>query len=196
MGKKATVLLLALLALGAAAPQPSGAIDGFALGAGFNGAVALTRRELLPAKAQAAGSLALLIDIPLYSSLFFEAAWQLHGVLASSLSGGFQYRGHWGNALRLAAGGGFALPHSGALSLELGASAGASLNVDRYALTRLSFFYPGVFLEPYLELYWSRLGKNSFKAVLPLDWYFRKDLEISLSIGIGLQWRYYIIRTR
>ncbi len=189
-------MLLALLALGAAAPHPSGAIDGFAVGAGFNGAVALTRREQLPAKSQGAGSLALLIDIPLYSSLFLGIAWQLHGTLASNLSGGFQYKSHWGNGLRLAAGYGFALPGSGRPALELGTSAGASLNYDRYTLTWLTFFYPGMFLEPYLELCHPGPGKNSLKVVLPLDWYFRKDLEISASIGIAVQWRYYIVRTR
>ena len=46
--------------------------------------------------------------------------------------------------------------------------------------------------KPYLEFYNPKRAKHSFSLVLPIDYYFRKDIEFSAAIGIGVVWRYYL----
>jgi hypothetical protein len=194
---KKTTLLFFFLALIMILPTPLRGITGLALGVGTQGGVALTDYpdEFFTPKAQAVGAMTALLDIPLFSSLALGFGLQLHSTMASNLSGGWRYRSHWGGGLRLSAGYGVQLPASfRPLQMELGASAGGSFNFDRYTWTTLTFYYPGVFLEPYLEFYTPKREKHSFTLVLPIDYYFRRDLEFSGSIGIGLLWRYYLKR--
>jgi len=191
---KKTTLFLCFLIFAVVPPTPVQGITGFALGVGTHGGVALTDHpdEFYTPKAQAVGAVTALLDIPLFSSLSLGFGLQLHTTKASSLAGGWSYRSHWGGGLRLSAGYGVQLPASSRpLQLELGASAGASFNYDLYTWTTLYFFYPGVFLEPHLELYNPKRERSSIALVLPIDYYFRKDLNFSGSIGFGVLWRYY-----
>lgn len=142
-------------------------------------------------KAQAVGLIAAALDIPLFSAFSLGIGLQLHGVTASNPAGGWIYRSHWGGGLRLSAGYGFLLSEpSRPLQLTLGLAAGGSFNVDLYTLTTLFFFYPGVFLEPYLELDHSSRKHSSVALVLPVEYYFRRDLEFYGSVGFGVLWRY------
>jgi len=193
-----TTLFLCFLIFALVLPTPVTGITGVALGIGTHGGVALAddpvgfSPDFYTPKAQALGAVTALLDIPLFASLSLGFGLQLHTTTASSLAGGWSYRSHWGGGLRLSAGYGVQLSSSSRpLQLELGASAGASFNFDRYTWTTLFFFYPGVFLEPYLELYNPKRERSSIALVLPIDYYFRKDLDFSGSIGIGVVWRYY-----
>jgi len=193
-----TTLFLCFLIFALVLPTPVTGITGVALGIGTHGGVALAddpvgfSPDFYTPKAQALGAVTALLDIPLFASLSLGFGLQLHTTTASSLAGGWSYRSHWGGGLRLSAGYGVQLSSSSRpLQLELGASAGASFNFDRYTWTTLLFFYPGVFLEPYLELYNPKRERSSIALVLPIDYYFRKDLDFSGSIGIGVVWRYY-----
>jgi hypothetical protein len=191
---KKTTLLFFFLILAMVLPTPLSGITGPVLGVGIHGGVALTDHpdEFFTPKAQAVGAVTALLDIPLFSSLSLGVGLQLHSAMASSLSGGWRYRSHWGGGLRLSAGGGLQLSSaSRPLQLELGASVGGSFNFDLYTWTTLFFYYPGVFFEPYLEFYNQKRAKHSFSLVLPIDYYFRKDLDFSGAIGIGVVWRYY-----
>ena len=194
---KKTTLFLCFLIFAVLLAAPVGGIGGLALGLGTHGGVALTDHpdEFYTPKAQAVAAMTALLDVPLFASLSLGVGLQLHTTTASSLAGGWSYRSHWGGGLRLSAGYGVQLPASSRpLQLELGASAGGSFNYDLYTWTTLFFYYRGVFLEPYLELYNPKREKHSFALVLPIDYYFRRDLEFSGSVGIGVLWRYYLKR--
>ncbi len=142
-------------------------------------------------KAQAVGLIGAALDIPLFSAFSLGIGLQLHGVTASNPAGGWTYRAHWGGGLRLSAGYGFLISEpSRPLQLTLGFSAGGSFNVDLYTLTTLFFFYPGVLLEPYLELVPSSRKHSSIALMLPIEYYFRRDLEFYGSVGLGVVWRY------
>ena len=192
---KKTTLFFCFLVFAFVLPTPVTGITGVALGIGTHGSVALTDHpdEFYTPKVQAAGAVTALLDVPLFSTLSLGFGLQLHTTTASSLAGGWLYRPHWGGALRLSAGYGAQLSSSSrALQLELGAAAGGSFNFDLYTWTTLFFYYPGVFIEPYLEFYNPKRAKHSFSLVLPIDYYFRKDIEFSAAIGIGVVWRYYL----
>jgi hypothetical protein len=169
------------------------------VGLGLQSGVALADEPVGPGypsgfytpKAQAVGSLSALLDIPLFSAFSFGIGLQLHGFTASSPAGGWTYRAHWGGGLRLSAGYGFELTEpSRALRLRLGVSAGGSFNLDLITYTTLFFYYPGIFLEPYLEFDNPKREKRSIALVLPIDYYFRRDLEFYGSVGLGVVWRY------
>jgi hypothetical protein len=192
---KKTTLFLCFLIFTFVLPAPMEGIGGLALGIGAQGGVALTDHpdEFYTPKAQFAGAVTALLDIPLFSTLSLGFGLQLHTTTASSLAGGWLYRSHWGGGLRLSAGYGVQLlTSSRPLQLELGATAGGSFNFDLYTWTTLFFYYPGIFIEPYLEFRNLKRENHSIALVLPIDYYFRKDLRYSGSIGIGVVWRYYL----
>jgi hypothetical protein len=193
MVKKTTLRALLLFSLIVLPTAPACWADRPILGLGILGGVAVTDApgEFFSPKAQAAGALGVLLEVPVHSWLPIGIAVQLHATTVSGLSGGWGYRSHWGGDLRLSGGyrwGPSAPPDS--LQLRFGLSAGASLNFDLYTWTTLYFFYPGVFLEPHLELHSPAMKRHSIALVLPIDYYFRRDLDFSGSIGLGVFWRY------
>jgi hypothetical protein len=204
MARKTTLLVLLLIAVvfplaAADAEVRSARTERTALGFGILGAVALADEPLGPGypsgfytpKAQAVGALNALLDVPVYSGFSLGAAFQLHAVTASSLAGGWSYPAHWGGGLRLSAGYGFELTEpSRPLRLRLGTSVGGSFNFDLQSLTTLLFYYPGIFLEPYLEFDSPKRKKRSVALVLPIDYFFRRDLGFYGSIGVGVVRRY------
>jgi hypothetical protein len=169
------------------------------LGIGVQGAVAVADEPVgsgYPAgfftpKAQAVGAISVSLDLPVFPGISLGLGLQLHGATASNPAGGWTYRAHWGGAIRVSAGYGSELSRPcDALRLSLGACAGGSFNFDLMTFTTLFFYYPGIFLEPYLQLDHSRRKKSSVALVLPIDYYFRRDLEFYGSIGLGVVWRY------
>jgi hypothetical protein len=200
-----TILLLLLLT---GSLPPLGAEDAFpggernwrpVLGLGILGAVAVADEPVGPGypedyftpKAQAVGALSASLDLPLFSGLFLGLGLDLHGATASNPAGGWTYRGHWGGGLRLAAGYGFELSRpAGTLRLRLGTTAGGSFNYDLVTFTSLFIYYPGIFLQPYLEFDNPKRKRRSIALVMPIDYYFRRDLEFYGSIGLGVVRRY------
>jgi hypothetical protein len=197
MNKKTTVLLLTLVLCSAAVPRPAGAIEGLAFGLGLGGALTLTNGEgdYLTTKAQAAGNVSLLLDIPLFPSWFLSLGFDLHNTSVSGFSGGWYYRSHLGNGLLVSAGYKHELPATKkGIERSIGTSLGGSFNFDRYKLTGLLFFYPGLFLEPFFELGFPKAPRHSLSLLVPFEYYFRKDLAFSGSLGIAVLWRYYLTR--
>jgi hypothetical protein len=192
----AALLLIGFFLLPAAAFAAERTV-GPALGLGVLAAVAVADDPLggspdfFTPKAQAAGAVRGVLDIPLFAALKLGIGFQLHGTTISSYSGGWVYKSHWGGGLRLSAFYGFPLSApSRPLRLTLGAGIGGSFNVDLYTFTTLFFFYPGIFVEPYLELDHSKRTNSSLTLVMPIDYYFRRDLGFYGSIGVGVIWRY------
>lgn len=169
------------------------------LGLGILGAVAVADEPVgsgypegfFTPKAQVVGALSTSLDLPLFSGLFLGLGLELHGATASNPAGGWTYRAHWGGGLRLAAGYGFELSRpAGTQRLRLGTSAGGSFNYDLITFTSLFFYYPGIFLQPYLEFDNPKRKRRSIALVMPIDYYFRRDLGFYGSIGFGVVWRY------
>ena len=185
-----TFFLLFVISSGPIWPE----IRGLALGAKFGADVGLTRDSRFALKAQAGGNLGLMLDFPIVTPLYAGLSFTFHRTWASSLKGGIIYRGYSGIDSRL-----FLIlkglinAEAGPLNLLLGGAGGASARFDKYQYTLLYFFYPGVFLEPFLELQiipW----KSSLQVSLPIDWYFRKDLVVSASAGLAVVWKLYVLR--
>jgi hypothetical protein len=200
-----TILLLLLLIgslvpLGAEEASPDGERRWRpVVGLGILGAVAVADEPVGPGypegfftpKAQAAGALSASLDLPVFWGLFLGLGLELHGATASNPAGGWTYRAHWGGGLRLSAGYGFELSRpAGAKKLRLGVSAGGSFNYDIITFTSLFIYYPGIFLQPYLELHNPERKGRSIALVMPIDYYFRRDLEFYGSIGLGVVWRF------
>jgi len=191
----ATLLLAALCGpagWGQSAPRAAQTLAGPALELGLLGRAVFTRGESLPLKVQAAGAASLRGEIPVMPSAALGLGLDGHDTLGSSLAGGWQYSGHLGCGLRLY--GRVRGPlgsTSGGRTPYLGAATGVSLNYDRHTYTDLYFFYPGWFLEPQLELQLRPGGRSGLALSLPLDVFFRKDLDLSVAVGLGVSWRLY-----
>ena len=200
-----TILILALLGCIVLPPAMAeeaaegGRIWRPVLGLGILGAVAVADEpvgagypeDFFTPKAQAVGALRASLDLPLFSPVALGIGFQLHGVTASNPDGGWTYRAHWGGAIRLRGSYAFRLGEpSRPLQLSLGISAGGSFNFDLVTYTTLFLYYPGIFLEPYLELNNVKRKNHSLALVLPIDYYFRRDLELYGSIGFGVVWRF------
>jgi hypothetical protein len=184
--------LLLLPPLAAAPLSLDPAIRGFALGLRSGGAVALTESPLFPMKAQAAWQAGAMSEFALFGFIALGISLDYHYTAASDLAGGFLYRGHGGFCPGLYLSVKAPLIRSAKrMALYGGAAVGGSANFDRYSLTELYFFYPSLFLEPFLEFHFPRLGPNTFCLSAPLRLDFRRDLERSLAIGLAVSWRYH-----
>jgi hypothetical protein len=188
-------LCLLLSVLAAAPVSSSPERRGLALGARGGGGVALTESFWFPRKAQGFWEIGALAEFPLFSVLALGLSLAYRYTAASDLAGGFLYRGHGGMSpglyltVKTPPG-----PNPARISLQGGAAAGAAASFDRYSLTRLYFFYVSIFLEPFLELHFPRLGPNTFSLAAPARLDLRRDLESSFAFGLGLIWRYYPAR--
>lgn len=182
-----------LAALSAVFPVPLRAfspVGGAALGAGLQAGAAVARSPYWPANSQSWISLRLLLETALVSPLGLGFSLGYRFVEESEPASGVLYRGHRGlevatfllfrsvlDADRPAARGGIAI--------------GGSANFDVYNRTELLFFYPSLTAEPYLELPSESPPRHTFGLGLPCRLDYRKDLELSASIGLELSWRWY-----
>ncbi len=201
-GRPAAAVLAALLlpALSAAAGTlvPAAArriaspIRGLALGAGEGAGVALARSPYWPLNVQPWYTVNLSLDVPVVS--FFGLGFSLgfRGTGDSDPATGVLYRGHHGLETGAYLYGRGRLARTGdRLDLRGGIIAGSSANFEVYSLTELLFFYPSLLWEPYLELHFPRLGAHTFSLSLPARLDFRRDLDLSASVGLGLRWLWY-----
>ncbi len=159
---------------------------------GAAGGGAFTRDERFPMKPQWDINLGAAADLPIGQTLSLGLGLAFHNTAASSLDGGFLYRGHSGMDSRL-----YLTAERILLPFRLrdfriypGLSAGFLARYDKYELTTLYFFYPGIFLQPFVEV--GKAGRLSLVVSLPLDYYFRRDLKLSLSASLGMSLRWYL----
>jgi hypothetical protein len=138
---------------------------GAAVGLRALGGLELTPIEPFQAKAQGAVVGGAFVETRFNRWLGLGLSVGTHYAAPSNLSGGFLYRGHWGTELRpYLSFRWFERPASGVLELAAGNLLGPVLRYDAYLLTYRYFFYMGVGLEPYLELYFSKgdpVGRHS-----------------------------------
>jgi hypothetical protein len=186
-----TTLIVLLLAIFTTLPRTrvhAGEKPVLGLGGSGGATLADAAGDFFVPKAQGMGTLSASLEAPIFDILALGLGLQFHAITSSSLSGGWGYRSHWGGALRVSLG--YRPADAVERWLTMGITGGVSLNFDLYTWTTLFFYYPGVFLEPYLELRSLKAPRHSLAFILPLDWYFRRDLEFFGSIGIGVVWRY------
>lgn len=167
-------------------------IRGLALGAGQGAGATFADGPYDTANAQLWWTAGLSLEIPVLGAFGLGFLLGFRGTGASTPLMGVIYRGHHGlesgvylyGKGRLVA----AKSRGGLLG---GIAAGTSANFEVYQLTELLFFYPSLLLEPWLEMQFPRLGPHTFSLSLPARLDFRKDLDLSASVGLGLRWRWY-----
>lgn len=184
-----SILIFSLFVIALApASQPVSAADhGLALSLQADETLVLSRSESWALKPQAGGALELELEYRFSNRLSLGAGFGWHGVLASGLSGGYLYRAFSGLEGRLRLGWSkLILPAAGDRPpLWAGLLGGGLARLDRYSYTELYFFYPGLFAGPFLELGPGPGSRFSFRLLLPLEWYFRRDMQVSASAGLA-----------
>lgn len=133
-------------------------------------------------KAQAAVELAVALDIGLAGFLSLRPALVGDFTFASSLSGGYYYRGH--GALRMQ----MDLVLHPLLSLgsvDLGLAIGGGASLAGLWDTRLLTFYPSLHLGAQLGTL--DLAGWRFRLILPVSLSFRADLVPTLAAGLGFR---------
>ena len=193
-GKRAAIfgLLLLLPPLAAAPLSPYPAVRGSAFGLRSGWTMALTQSPGFPMKAQAAWEGGVLAEFPLFGYVAVGITLDYRYTAPSDLAGGFLYRGHGGICPGLYLS--IQAPLIRApkrMGLLGGLATGGSASLDRYSLTELYFFYPSIFLEPFVAFYFPSQGPRTLSLSVPLRVDFRRDLDRSFAIGLTLGWRCY-----
>jgi len=186
------MLLAALSALFPVAAVAASPIGGLALGGFAGGGVAFAESPYFPMKVQPWWTGGLALEFPLGSQFGLGLSLGFHQAGASGMGAGFLYRGYYG----LEAGAylqvrGLHMGAVGGTELLGGMAVGATASFDVYSRTELLFYYPSFLMEPYLEVHFPRLGRHTFSLGLPNRVQFRKDLDMSASLGLNLRWRWY-----
>ncbi len=139
------------------------------------------------AKAQLGGEAAvdLLFPATAWLSLGASAGWL--GAMPSDLSGGFGYRAFSGGTV------GFVAEASAPIAsrqsteeIRGGVRLGGLANLAVYSNTGLAFFFPSLALDGFLRLSSKAHPLLEIGVTLPLRMYFRKDLKLSGSAGLGM----------
>jgi hypothetical protein len=191
---KAELRAFAMMVMALFVPSPVSAgtdrIGGSALGAGLQAGTAVVRSPQDPANVQSWLSMRLLLELPLAGvlGLGFSAGYRFAD--ESNPATGVLYRGH--NGLEVAS---YLLLrsalHADRPAARAGIAMGGSASFDVYNRTELLFFYPSLSAEPYLELPMAGPPRHTLSFGLPCRLDFRRDLEVSASIGLALSWRWY-----
>lgn len=146
-----------------------------------------------------------------WSSWAISGSLGIHGTEASNLDGGWGYRGYEGAHARL----GLEVPFSSRgspkgglptgdtpagdtqstavplgksgqdLGFQAGVGGGGGAFFSRYRETDLVFFYPSVYAFLFLDHY-TTSPRVRIRYTIPFEWYFRKDLAASFSLGISI----------
>ena len=138
-------------------------------------------------KLQYGGGVSIDFVFPILDWLRLDASIEGFTVSPSDISGGFLYRGYSGGAMAVMAQAGWvivSLPGFGLL--RAGGGIGIAGALPSYWYTTLAFFY----LEPRAEalLDWEPTGlpRFDFQLSVPLAFQLRRDLNYSMSAGIGI----------
>ena len=179
--------LSVLLPTSACADKP---IGGPALGFGLEVGAGLARSPYWPLKEQFWLSPRLSLEIPLADLLALGLSVAFRYTADSDVAAGFLYRGHHG--LEAAACLLFRpTPAADRPNARVGIAVGGSASFDVYNRTELLFFYPSLTAEPCLELPIEGPPKHTFGFGLPFRLDYRKDMELSASVGLSVRWRWY-----
>jgi hypothetical protein len=162
-----------------------------ALSAGISGTagVQVARGQGFGPKLQLGGGGAVDLSIPFTDWIGMRTSLELFGVLPSDASGGFLYRGFGGGAFALMLEAHAEVAAGSFGELRVGGGIGAAVALPGYQYTTLYFFFPEARTEALL-LYRPALPAwlrgLELKLTIPLRAQFRRDLDFSISTGIGI----------
>ena len=172
--------------------------DALSLGIYGSTAVLISKNERFDRKLQFDGTVSFEMDFPVWAdTVFLGTSFGFHRSIASSITAGYAYRGSLGMDARAhIAAKALALTVPYRAQVWLGGALGGTFLLDRYEYTLLHFFYPGVFLEPFVEIALAWIPYWSLRCAVTLNTYFRPDLQYSLSAGMKFALRIYPLRIK
>jgi hypothetical protein len=154
-----------------------------------------TKDARFPVKAQLDIAIAASVEFLPFESFGLGVSYGYHWTKDSNLEGGFLYRAYSGSDLRIFISTRFLSILDGpSVTLLLGSNQGALMRLDRFELTNLHFFYWGLFVHPFLEMGFTGIPLLGVQISVPFEYYFRKELDLSTSIGVGANIRLYPLR--
>jgi hypothetical protein len=160
----------------------------FSMGFGGTGTVTMSAGQGFGPKLQYGGDLSIDFVFPVVEWLRLNASIEGFTVEPSDISGGFLYRGYSGGAMAIVAqaeGVILSSPRFGVM--RAGGGLGIAGALPSYWYTTLAFFY----LEPRAQalLDWEPAGlrRFDFQLSIPFAVQLRRDLDYSMSLGIGIQ---------
>jgi hypothetical protein len=165
----------------------TGSVYAFSFGLGGTGMVTLSAGQGFGPKLQYGSGVSIDFVFPILDWLRLDASIEGFTVAPSDISGDFLYRGYSGGAMAImaqASGVLFSSPSFGLLRIGGGLGFAGALSSYRY--TTLAFFY----IEPRAEAFfgWEPAGlpRFDFQISLPVRFQLRRDLDYSVSTGIGI----------
>lgn len=162
-------------------------VHGFSLGLGGTGTVTMSAGQGFGPKLQYGGGFSIDFVFPILEWLRLDASIDGFTVAPSDISGGFLYRGYSGGAMAIMAQAGGVIVSSPSFGLlRVGGGIGIAGALPSYWYTTLAFFY----LEPRVQalLDWEPAGlpRFDFQLSVPVAFQLRRDLDYSMSMGIGI----------
>jgi hypothetical protein len=167
-----------------------GSVEAFSIGLGGMGTVTLSAGQGFGPKLQFGGSESIDFVFPVLDWLRLDASLEFFTVAPSDISGGFLYRGYAGAAMAIRAQASGVLFSSPIGLMRLGGGLGIAGALPGYWHTTLSFFYPEPRVEAFLDWQPAGLPHYNFQVSLPLRFQLRRDLDYSVSTGIGISASY------
>jgi hypothetical protein len=175
------VWLLFFLAA-AIAPLPA-----LSIGLNGTGTAQILSVEGFGPKLQFGGGGSLQLGIPILDWLDLEVSLGLLGLAPSDSTGGFTYRGLCGGNFGVSAEAYATIgPWERFGQLRAGGGLGAAAVVARYEYTTLYFFYPEIRADGFLEYDPAFLPSLGLRLSIPVSVQFRRDVDYSVALGLGL----------
>ena len=168
---------------------------GFSIGLSGGTGIALNKVLSYSLKIQPGIDYNLYMDFPLFIQDFrIGGGFGYTHWSASSLSGGYLYRGYSDTYIKLFLSLQKTIPYRPfGLNLSAGGRIFAEASIDEYDYTNLDFFYPSLGLEAFLEVISEIIPFVSFTAVLPYIYNLRPDMQYSSSHPFSVQLKLYPI---
>jgi len=157
------------------------------MGLSGNGTVTMSAGQGFGPKLQYGGGIAINFVFPVQDWIRLDATIEGFTVAPSDIPGGFLCRGYSGGAMAIMAQAGWIILSSPDFGLlRLGGGAGIAAALPSYWYTTLAFFY----LEPRAQalLDWEPAGlpRFDFELWVPVAFQLRRDLDYSMSTGLGI----------
>jgi hypothetical protein len=157
------------------------------MGLGGVGTVTVSAGQGFGPKLQYGGGASIDFVFPILEWLRLDASVDGFTVAPSDISGGFLYRGYSGGAMAIVAQVGAVIVSSPSFGqMRVGGGIGIAGALPSYWYTTLAFFY----LEPRVQalLEWEPAGlpRFDFQLSVPVAFQLRRDLDYSMSTGIGI----------
>jgi hypothetical protein len=165
----------------------TGLLGALSMGTTLDGRIHRAAGQGFPPKIQLGGGSSIDLRVPLLDWLSLAMSFEFQGVLPSDTNGGFLYRGYGGTSLWLAVEAGDTIASwKGLGTLKAGGSLGAGGWIAGYQHTALNFSYPEAQVGCFLVFSPAALPALDVRVSLPVRMQFRRDLDYSLSVGMGI----------